>query len=304
MSDRHARSWSDFWAADAAAGGGSGCLPEGYRGIQAAQQSAWRRFAADLPKGARFLDLATGDGRVMAWIMAARRDAKAFGCDLAPRLPEPPRGARVKAGVPMEALPYPDGRFAAATSQFGFEYSDTGRSAAEVARVVTTGGRIGLLMHRGDGPILAHNLKRRAQIAWALEERDLVNRAKDSLKSRAIGIAAIPQDLVAAPAEGARIHGPQSAAWEIAEAVRQTLHLGARDHPANVARTLDTIAGKAANELGRIESLEAACRTADDTRKLEAGFAAAGLAIVSRTPVCEDGESAPFATFWELTRPD
>jgi len=301
MTKPHAASWDDFWASNAAKDGG-GCLPDGYKGIDAAQQAAWRSFAKALPKGARLLDLATGDGRVMGWIMRARRDIKPTGCDLAPKLPPPPRGAQIKTGVPMEQLPFPDGSFAALTSQFGFEYSEVDKAAAEAARVLRPGGTAGLLMHRGDGPILAHNLKRREQIEWALQTNDLVGLAKRSLKSRALGIATIPSAIVEAPAIGQQDFGTVSAAWEIAEAVKQTMILGARDNPANVARLLDTIAAKAQNELGRIASLEVACATADDTDALLAALHSAGLEQIEANALSDDTYPAPFATFRTLRR--
>jgi SAM-dependent methyltransferase len=301
MSARDAKAWGDFWAQNQQ-GGGGGCLPSGWERIDGAQRAVWSGFAKRLPQGARLLDLATGDGRVMEWLLKARRDLKPVGVDLAPELPDPPRGTKVRAGVAMEHLPFPDGRFDAATSQFGFEYGDIDAAAGEIARVLRPGGLAGLMSHRGDGPILEHNLRRREAIRWALEERDLVATAKRSLQL-GMGIGAGPPPLIAAaPAEGARRFGQGSAAWEIAEAVRRTLVLGARDHPANVARVLDTIAARAANELGRIASLEAACGQADDVVRITAAFASAGLEQLEQSEVAEQGSTRPFATFRLLRR--
>lgn len=301
MSNEYSAAWSDFWEQNRQ-GDSGGCLPEGWRGIDAAQQAVWAEFVRDLPRGARVLDIATGDGRVLRWMLKARPDLKAVGTDQAPDLPPAPKGAKLRAGVEMESLPFSVGRFAAVTSQFGFEYGDVGKTAAQIARVLAPGGRAGLLMHRGDGPILAHNLKRREQIRWALEERGLVDLAKRNLKARALGLVTMPAALSQAPHEGAHLHGEGSAAWEIAEAIRQTMVLGRRDHPANVARTLDEIAAKAGNELGRIASLEAACAQADRADELSGAFEAAGLEEVSCEPVREGPEAAPFATFRQFQR--
>lgn len=297
------RAWGDFWAQQSRQGGG-GCLPEGYRGIDQVQQDAWRRFAKTLPRPCRLLDLATGDGRVMGWLMGARRDLKPIGVDLAPQLPPPPRGAKVKTNVPMEQLPFEDAKFEAVTSQFGFEYGDIGKAAAEIARVTRAKGVIGLMSHRVDGPILAHNLRRKTQIEWVLREQDLMAVAKRSLTLRQqTGLFAMPDAIPQAADLGAKQFGPESVGWEIAEAIRRTLLMGARQHPQSVAATLDVIASRAENEIGRIVSLEAACQTACDTARLNAAFDAAGLTLAQVTPLYESESSKPFADFRVLHKP-
>ena len=292
--------WGDFWAADAKAK--AGCLPTGYLGIDAAQAKKWTEFAKTLPTKPRVLDLATGDGRVMRWMLQARRDARLTGIDLAPHLPAPPKGTKVRAGVSMEKLPFHDGAFSAVTSQFGFEYGDAALISAEIARVLRKDGRFAIMTHRQDGPILAHNLERRKELSWVLDDQKLIELAKRSLSLRVAGISAIPAKISQAPEEGARLFGANSAAWEIAEAVRQSLGLGQRDTAANVHRLLDQIAAKAANEQGRIASLEAACaRTADEEGFLRA-IAASGFSQMSIEPVIEAEQTAPFADFRIFTR--
>lgn len=297
MSKNSQGAWNEFWAANKNAGKGSGCLPAGYRLIDVAQQTAWHAFSKGLPKSAQVLDLATGDGKVMRWLLAARRDLKLTGTDSAEQLPEPPRGTKVRPGIRMEALPFPDGRFHAVTSQFGFEYGDIEIVAGEAARVLRQGGTLTILTHRKDGPILAHNLARREQIRWAIEDQALPAIAKRSLQLRRAGVAMIPQQIALAPAEGARAYGPQSAAWEIAEAIKQSLVMGARDHPANVARLIDLIVSRAQNELGRIASLESACETTADTKRFDSAIAAAGFEVIAQEPLLESGKSQPFADF-------
>jgi SAM-dependent methyltransferase len=170
MSD--AAAWSDFWAVNAGAPQG-GCLPQRWAAIEDAQAAVWREFITSLPEGAKVLDLATGDGRVLGWMRASRADLVLTGIDLAPALPAPPEGTETRGGVAMESLPFGDGEFAAVVSQFGFEYGEVAKVAAEIARVLAPGGMVGLMVHRGDGPILEHNLARRAAIDWVLGEQQL-----------------------------------------------------------------------------------------------------------------------------------
>ncbi|WAT18129.1 class I SAM-dependent methyltransferase [Aurantiacibacter sp. MUD11] len=300
------QAWDAFWEANTDASGSArgGCLPDAWQGIDQVQTDVWSAFANKLPRGVRVIDLGTGDGRVMAKLLAARRDLKPVGIDQASELPTPPRGAKVRAGVLMRDLPFPDEIFAAATSQFGFEYGDIAGAAAEVARVLKPGGIFGAITHRTDSPILAHNRKRRQQIAWAIEEQDLPGIAKRSLQLRQMGIATVPPEVATAPEEGARKFGPESAAWEIAEALRRTLHFGRNDPPAHTAAVIDQIVGQAQNELGRIASLEMAAEAAGTGEKLVAVLEAAGLELSSSEELRDGAAATPFATFLTLTKPE
>ncbi len=282
--------WTDFWAetarGDSAATGG-GCLPTHSPVLEDAQKAAWFGFIAKLPKSARLLDLATGDGRVLKWMLARRRDLKLTGVDLAPELPDAPRGTKLRGGVAMESLPFPDARFQAVTSQFGFEYGDVEATAVEIARVLRPGGRIGLLVHRGDGPILGHNLSRAQAISWALDEKSAIGRARSALTMGPGGLQLALDAATDAARGGERRFGQHSPGWEIPEAVRRTLIMGRQAGVPSMLATLSSIERHARNEIGRIDSLARACATADDRERLVAAFAAAGLGLQTTTEVCE-----------------
>ena len=199
-----------FWEQNAR-DGASGCLPEGWRSIEEALRRVWQEFARGIPQGGAVLDLATGDGRVLAWIGAERSDLVLNGVDLAPTLPQPPPHVTLQGSVAMEDLPFPDLSQDAVTSQFGFEYGDTERAAAEIARVLKPAGTIGLMMHRGDGPIVAHNRKRREQLEWALEDKAIVTRTRDAITGGSDLTAAEPYASATA-AEGQERFGQSSPA--------------------------------------------------------------------------------------------
>ncbi|MDE1468319.1 class I SAM-dependent methyltransferase [Aurantiacibacter sp. D1-12] len=299
--------WNTFWDRERKAGradNGGGCLPAGWQGIADTQKRVWHSFSRTLPKGARVLDLATGDGIVLKMIMEKRRDLNLFGVDRAESIPTPPAGITLRGGVSMEDIPYPDNRFAAVTSQFGFEYGDIERAAAEIARVIQPSGKLGLITHRLSGPIVSHNRKRKEQIAWAIETEGLIDTARNSLGLRDAGIAAIPQAIIDAPAKGASTFGNGSAAWEIAEAVRQTLHMGRNDDPARVRAILDDIQAQASNEMGRIASLESAAATASDVDNVVAVLEKAGLAFRSEALLTDGVSASPFADFRTYARVD
>ncbi len=104
----------------------------------------------DLRAGSRVLDVAAGNGN--ATLAAARRYADVVSTDYVPALLEAGRRRAEAEGLSVrfqeadaEDLPFPDGAFDVALSTFGVMFSpDHARAAAELARVVRPGGRIGL----------------------------------------------------------------------------------------------------------------------------------------------------------------
>lgn len=290
-----AASWSDFWAHNARADSG-GCLPQRWAVIEEAQRAAWRNFVAQQPQGARVLDLATGDGRVLRWMQSERADLQLIGVDLAPKLPAPPPGTQTRGGVAMEDLPFAAGEFNAVVSQFGFEYGDIPRTSAEIARVLAPGGTVGLMVHRGDGPILAHNLARRIAIEWVLREQKLAKTLVTALDAPNGGPSVATQIASAIARLGAHKFGQDSPGWEIPEALHRAVIMGTRAGRDAVVATIREIEERAANEIGRIASLERACAAADRREAIVAAFQAKGLSNQSCSEVCEPSGNA-FASF-------
>lgn len=291
--------WTEFWARNAPGAdtaGGGGCLPEGHSSVEASQKAVWVDFADTLPRHAQVLDLATGDGRVLGWMLGRRRDLKLTGVDLAPTLPSPPKGCRTRGGIAMEKLPFPNGRYHAVTSQFGFEYGDVEQTADEIVRVLRPGGSVALLVHRGDGPILAHNAIRREQISWVLDDQKLLTQARATLSLGLNGRQMALARAAAVATDAANRFGGSSPAWEIAEAARQTLAMGMNAGAAFVLDTFAALDAKARNEMARIVSLEDACLVADDRAALRAAFAKNRLELVSCEQLREPAGRA-FADF-------
>ena len=106
--------------------------------------------AVDLRAGERVLDVAAGNGN--ATLAAARRFADVTSTDYVPALLDRgrERAAAERLAVDFrqadaEALPFDDGSFDVALSTFGVMFApDQEKAAAELARVVRKGGRIGL----------------------------------------------------------------------------------------------------------------------------------------------------------------
>lgn len=293
-----AKAWGDFWAKNAG-GNANGCLPDRWAAIEEAQQGAWRSFIRDLPDGADVLDLATGDGRVLKWMHAERDDLVLSGIDLAPEIPPAPSGTTTQGGVSMEDLPFEDEAFDAVVSQFGFEYGDISAVASEITRVLKDGGKVGLMVHRGDGPILEHNQARRTAIEWALEEKKVSELVTNALKAPGGGPAIAAQVAAAIALLGANKFGESSPAWEIPEALRRACIMGQRSGTSSVLNTVQAIKDQAGNEIGRIASLARACAAADARPEMNEAFAKSGLNPISTNPVKEPSGRAiaDFLTF-------
>lgn len=242
------------------------------------------------------LDLATGDGRVMGWLRGQRADLTLTGIDLAATLPEAPAGTKTIGGVPMEQLPFDDGSLQAVVSQFGFEYGDVAKVTKEIARVLAPNGQVGLIVHRGDGPILEHNRQRRNELQWALKEKATGRKVKTKLRANPPAIEQAEALAKKIAEMGGKRFGQASPAWEIPEAIRRTVVMGRREGPASMIDTIEVIEGHAQNELGRIASLATACGTADKRVKLLSAFEAHGLKLAEESSLNEPSGRA-FADF-------
>lgn len=122
----------------------------------------WTAFALTLSPRARVLDLGCGAGAVARTLTAVRRDVHVTGVDFATLPLTINRHFDLLSDTAMEAMPFTDASFAAAVSQFGYEYSQTKDASAEIARVLAPGAQLSLLVHHADSAILAESRARLA----------------------------------------------------------------------------------------------------------------------------------------------
>ena len=113
--------------------------------------------AVDVAAGERVLDVAAGNGN--ATLAAARHFAQVTSTDYVGALLDRGKERAAAERLPVafqqadaEALPFADGSFDVALSTFGVMFTpDQDKAAAELARVVRDGGRIGLASWTPDG---------------------------------------------------------------------------------------------------------------------------------------------------------
>ncbi len=264
--------WDGYWER-----GAGGCLPNADPRFGRALEQIWRDFAGRLPRGAKLLDLATGSGAVLRAIAAGGNRLDLLGVDSARTLPKTPGGIRLKPGVAMEQLPFGDRRFDALTSQFGIEYGDVARIAAEAARVLKPGAAFRFVVHRAEGPIVTHNLARREALRWARHESGALERARSLATARRATRLPTPPSFRAAPDEALRRFGGQSAAAEFMAAILQTLDMGAARPPAETLEVLAELERRADGEIGRLDALAAAACDAAAADNLAAMMRKAGF---------------------------
>src|SRR5690606_25378306 len=139
--DARRQAWSSYWA-HGALHSLEGSFEGGYGG---SIRRFWEGAFEALEAGDRVLDVGTGNGPLPALLCELRADGAMPAVDavdlanLAPRwLDGAPEACRERIrfheGVQAEELPFDDGAFSLAMSQYGIEYSDLDRSLAELAR--------------------------------------------------------------------------------------------------------------------------------------------------------------------------
>jgi SAM-dependent methyltransferase len=148
--------WTAFWQDPAS---GQQCI-RGAPDVTQSLRCHWSSFAASLVPGARVLDLGCGAGAAAAAIVAARHDLQVTGIDFAMLPPAADVRIRLLSDTAMEQLPFGDGSFDAAASQFGYEYGRTHKTARQLARVLAPVARFSFIVHHAGSSVVAANRAR------------------------------------------------------------------------------------------------------------------------------------------------
>jgi ubiquinone/menaquinone biosynthesis C-methylase UbiE len=156
---RTQQAWTEFWKDPTQ----SRCVA-GASDIQLALANHWGTFAQCLTSGTRVLDLGCGAGAVARLLLNAGSQIHVTGVDFA-RIPlAMSENVELLSETAMESLPFGEASFAAAVSQFGFEYSQLGDTVRELERVLAPGAKISFLVHHADSDIVRTNRSRLAAL--------------------------------------------------------------------------------------------------------------------------------------------
>jgi SAM-dependent methyltransferase len=285
-------SWSDYWRS----GRGASCF-EG-SDLEVRLNRAWDEFVDAMPDGARVLDLATGNGTV-ARICAARARLRAIGLSIdavdaaaidPPRVVADPDGLfrdiRFHSGIRLEALPFSAAAFDGIVSQFGFEYADEERAAAEVVRCLAPGGRLRFLLHAREGAVARDSAIRLERLKRVMAENGPLELVRTLARAAEAGdratVAGKSTLLPAAMAELRRLAErppPDDAALFYSN---EFLKLWAERHRyriQGVRRSIEDGWANARGVAGRQEEMLSAARSAGDMAGLADRFAGAGLTV-------------------------
>lgn len=155
-----AEAWTIFWAEQ---GPTPRCLASSAE-LCEKLDTHWRSFGSRLPGGTRVIDLGCGAGAVGRALRAAEVQLLVTGIDFAQVPSSNDPGSESLSNISMESLPFGEGTFGAAVSQFGYEYGRAEETARGLARVLVAGAPLRFLIHHPEGPIVADMRRHRRAI--------------------------------------------------------------------------------------------------------------------------------------------
>ena len=175
------------WARHWASGSPHSCAGSYGNTYGGAVAAFWRTVLADVPPGARTLDLATGAAALPRLFLeiAPQLSLVIDAVDLAPTSPgwlasaeSAARHIRYHGDISIEALPFADGSFDFVVSQYGLEYAGV-TARHEARRVLSRQGRAAFLLHHRDArPVQLADLDL-AHLAWLQSDDGLLAAAHD-----------------------------------------------------------------------------------------------------------------------------
>ena len=171
----------------------------------------WERQFATLNRGARIVDLATGNGAVA--LLAAEYSAAGnmqFAIEALDKAAiEPGRDVgeadaakqwldqvRFRGGAPNERTGLDSASVDLLTSQYGFEYGDPAASAREAARILKPGGRIALITHHANSVVVREAREGLEQHRLCLKQERLLEKAGQVVEAMAAASSAYEQRLL------------------------------------------------------------------------------------------------------------
>ena len=251
--------WGAYWAS----GRLHSCTNTPDRNYEGAIGDFWDGFFAATRKGARILDLATGNGalplRVHRTLEGRVRVDAIDLAALSPAWYEPAKHTEIRfhAGIGMEELPFEDAMFDEVVSQFGFEYADRPRALSEALRVAAPGARLAFVMHHAESVLVDVGREELGHHAWLISEEGLLPAAQ----AIAPCLAAIRAGSAPSSAAFAARERYNRAMDELARRVSVSkapdLLLEARQHVHQIIATMGQDASSAISAIGRfIQDLE------------------------------------------------
>lgn len=173
--DETRAAWERYWRAGAL----HSCATSFSGNYDGPMGGFWRVVYAGLAPGDAVLDVASGNGALPRLLLDTRTEPSITcdAIDLAPVSPDWPQAlpagdrARVRfhGNTQAESLPFVDGSFSLAVSQFGLEYTDLASSVPELLRVLRRPALVALVVHHADSRLVEMAVEERSHVAWFLQ---------------------------------------------------------------------------------------------------------------------------------------
>ncbi len=283
MSDKTAQDWGNYWQGRAGTEAGAALIGVGIE-TDAEIAAFWTERLKDLPQTTRLLDLACGAGSVLRRANAAGFKSLS-GVDIskdaiATLKKEFPNVSGVIASADETGIS--GHSFDVVASQFGFEYANAPKAAAEAARLLDKGGQFIALTHSSNSAIEAE-VSRLGKDAKAVLESGFIeashelftakmNGGNEAIFREAARKFSVPQGKVltiAKRAGGLAAHLYQGT---------QTLYEKHRAYTLNdITGWLGGMEAEIKAFVGRMESMQAAALTQADAMAVLAALEAGGL---------------------------
>lgn len=311
---------SDAWTVYWRAGRSASCFNGA--DVEVRLTRLWNEFVDRLPKGARLLDLATGNGTVALSCAARARECSSGlqvdAVDAAAIDPPASLGrkdpllmtVRFHGNTRLEALPFGDATFDGIVSQFGFEYADEAPSAAEAARCLAPGGRLRLVLHARDGAV-CRDIGRRLERLEAVLYEDGVMALVLALARAAETDDAATVDRLSAklPAASEQVRGlarqplPDDAALFYASEFLNVWAERASYWPADLRRSVEDGWRNASGVAARQRQMLEASRSAEDVARIAGRFTSAGLVVAEPQRIDDERRRVQIAWLLDAHKP-
>lgn len=306
--------WSDYWRT----GQLHACTAEFPENARQAIAAKWQATFAGLERGDSILDIATGNGALVALVAesaAPELGLSVTGVDLAEIDPQANAGfggateaaaagiaeLSFRGGMDAAALPFGDQSFTLVVSQFGLEYADFEKAIGEACRVAKK--RLKLLIHAADGAVVRQNGLIPGQVKWLREDLGLFDAAREQITAPTAETADRLEGISAAiRKKSATLENPDflySSSQYMGQLLAQSAAMGGEQ----ALQYLDAMEAQIMGNAERMRALAGAARSEDDLARASDICAAAGYNPVSVSAECPGG-AEHLAGYWlEAERP-
>jgi ubiquinone/menaquinone biosynthesis C-methylase UbiE len=303
--------WSDYWRTSQS----NDCASDFPKTARQAIAANWRDAFAQLERGDSVLDVATGNGALVALLASTagpELGLSVIGVDLAQIDPQANAGLAeteaagigeltFRGGIDAADLPFEDQSFTLVVSQFGLEYADFEKAIGEACRVARK--RLKLLIHASDGSIVRQNGLIPGQVDWLRKElglfdaaREQITAATEATRGRLTSISAAIRKKCAA------LENPDflySSSQYMGKLMAQSAAMGDQ----KILQYLDAMEAQIMGNAKRMQALTEAARSEEDVARAGDICTAQGYNPVSVTAECPGGTQL-LAGYWlEAERP-